>query len=104
VLKPGGSLVLSDLLVRPPLPGLPDVVPPANYLDTIDGYKEVWRQAGFPEVTIVDATAEVWHAFCQHLSRWAEHKRLDRMDALRLSLFLKHYNIDLYLLASARKP
>lgn len=104
VLKPGGSIVLSDVLVDPAPSGLLEVMPKANHVGTIDEYKHVWAEAGFREVTVVDATAEVWQAFCGNLSSWAQQRNLDRRHAQLVSMWLRnHYKIQQYLLVAARR-
>jgi len=109
VLKPGGQLVLSDILFLT-LPGkrrrrLPD----ENFVTDLRQYQDAYRRAGFHEVKIMDATKACWGGFRQHLMLWGWSKLLaGEMDVLtgcrqmlRLlagSLVIRHY-----LLVSARK-
>src|SRR5215471_8355078 len=58
VLKPGGSLVLSDMLFRDVLRplGRYEQVPPANFAADIASYRHRFETAGFEAVDVQDAT------------------------------------------------
>ena len=59
VLKPGGSLVLSDIIGTRALEHSPGRHP-ANYVEDRIAYRHLYRHAGFGSVRIVDATGPCW--------------------------------------------
>jgi SAM-dependent methyltransferase len=65
VLKPGGRLVLSDILRRRPLP-----VPPReivqNYVANLGAYRNLYIKCGFEHVNVVNSTFECCIRFHQH--------------------------------------
>lgn len=111
VLKPGGHLVLSDIL-HTKLPWSPKIVIKENHVDNLEAYKEIYVRAGFQDVQIIDATKESWKGFRRGLLRCIRGKLFAREIGARdlgelalqflrialLSIGLKHY-----LLVSARK-
>lgn len=62
VLKPGGRLVLSDVLfTSPERLRQYDVFPsPANHLQTADEYRALLVEVGFREIVVQDVSREVW--------------------------------------------
>ena len=62
VLKPGGCLVLSDVI----LPRWRLDQPQENYVESPLQYKRVCLGAGFADVTVVDATEECWGGFADY--------------------------------------
>jgi MPBQ/MSBQ methyltransferase len=104
VLKPGGSLVLSDILFRR-VPGRwrrYRYIPQANVVTTIEAYQAVYRQAGFQQVDIVEVTDACWRGFRRHLLRWVYQQGRAReirgrevcqwvLWVLALTAILKHY-------------
>jgi MPBQ/MSBQ methyltransferase len=72
VLKPGGSLVLSDILVaRSPLGFRIKEGVPENVVANLDEYREAYVRAGFKNIEIIDATEACWKSFYRHLTRWS---------------------------------
>jgi MPBQ/MSBQ methyltransferase len=63
VLKPGGRLLLADVLLAPWAP----MQPAGNFVPTPDDYKRGCLAAGFVDVLLVDATRECWHGLARHL-------------------------------------
>ena len=59
VLKPGGHLVLSDLVMSRGTP----LVPPENHLPDRRAYARLLARCGFVDVVVIDATRETWRAF-----------------------------------------
>ena len=109
VLKPGGSLVLSDILFLV-VPGRRNRrLPAANLVGDVEQYRAGYRRAGFQEVEIVDATRECWGGFRQHLMQWGWQKLLSREVDLptwcrqMIKLLAGNIVIRHYLLISARK-
>jgi SAM-dependent methyltransferase len=110
VLKPGGTLALSDILYLT-LPGkrrrrLPD----ENFVTNLEQYRAAYRRAGFQDVHILDATRECWGGFRRNMLRWGWQKfRAGEVSARLLggnSLWLLVNSVALrrYLLVWARKP
>jgi MPBQ/MSBQ methyltransferase len=116
VLKPGGSLVLSDILFRNFVRPLAEAahVPRANLVTSIDAYRSRIAAAGYVDVDVADATAECLGGFCEHLRRYADvERRAGRMklsQSLGVALVSKTiagyfgFACKSYLLVSARKP
>ena len=116
VLKPGGSLVLSDILFRKMCNTMVQLgqVPRANLIATVDEYRVRLAAAGFTAVEVTDATALCLGGFRRHLSGWARaERRAGRMKLPRslgtavVARFLAWYFgliCGTYLLVSARKP
>jgi len=116
VLKPGGSLVLSDMLFRGFMRPLGEFgqVPPANFAADIASFRARFAAAGFEAIDVQDATRACLGGFRRHLARWpaSEHRR-GRMSlgksigASFISRIIAGYFgvvCKSYLLASARKP
>jgi SAM-dependent methyltransferase len=59
VLRPGGWLALSDLLMTRGTP----LVPAANHLRSLEEYAALLRRCGFVDVRVQDATRETWQSF-----------------------------------------
>ena len=82
VLKPGGSLVLSDILFRRVPDKLAELrpVPRANLVRDIAQYRERLAAAGFTRIDVQDATRACLGGFRRHLARWpASERRAGRM-------------------------
>jgi ubiquinone/menaquinone biosynthesis C-methylase UbiE len=71
VLKSGGSLVLSDILVhRKPLGIGKKSGVPENLVDNLADYKAVFQRAGYKNIEVIDATEACWKSFHRHMRRW----------------------------------
>ena len=114
VLKPGGSLAMSDMLF--PITILSDFgqVPRANLLPSIAEYRARLAAAGFVSIEVTDATDDCLGGFRANLARWpAAERRAGRMKLSRsfaaavicklLAAFFG-WSCKTYLLVSARKP
>jgi MPBQ/MSBQ methyltransferase len=116
VLKPGGSLVLSDMLFRGFLKPFGDYgqVPRTNFVPDIATYRARMETAGFEGVNVQDATQACLGGFRRHLVRWpaSEHQggrmKLGKTIAASLlsRIIAQYFTIvcKTYLIASARKP
>jgi len=118
VLRPGGSLALSDVLFRPS--GLNALlsqfgqVPRANLVPTIAEYGARLAAAGFVSIDVMDATGPCLDGFRAGLVRWARAERRAARMSLTRSLvatgicrpLAAYFGLicQTYLLASARKP
>jgi cyclopropane fatty-acyl-phospholipid synthase-like methyltransferase len=75
VLRPGGVLLLSDILFQPGRwPGF-WTVPSENELDGIEEYVRELKSAGFDEIRVEDCTQQTWLPFCRNLQQWLESRR-----------------------------
>src|SRR5215831_6542959 len=114
VLKPGGSLAMSDMLF--PITILSDFgqVPRANLLPSIAEYCARLAAAGFVSIEVTDATDDCLGGFRANLARWpGAERRAGRMKLSRslaaavigklLAAFFG-WSCKTYLLVSARKP
>jgi MPBQ/MSBQ methyltransferase len=96
VLRPGGTIVLADMLYsdRPPVGAW--MHPPANAVSGLDDYARGMTEAGFEAVEVRDATDMCWRPYCRAL-RAVSPGREEVVDGLESAF--SHYVI-----ASARKP
>jgi ubiquinone/menaquinone biosynthesis C-methylase UbiE len=109
VLKPGGRLVFTDILLESWAERMFPARRGANYLRTIPEYVALLRQVGFREVEVTDATeacaASYLRYVTRHLGRELQAGRVDRrthnrmMAYLSMTLFVPRY----YLLGWARR-
>ena len=116
VLKPGGSLVLSDILFHGFTAPISDRlgVPKANLIADIQAYAEQLRSTGFQEIDVRNATNDCLGGFRRSLVAWpAQERRAGRMkfkDALGTAIVCRAISawfgatMKAYLLVSARKP
>lgn len=116
VLKPGGSLVLSDMLFR----GFVNLyaakvqLPPPNLIPDIATYRTRLAQAGFDTIDIQDVTKACMGGFHRHIATWpaAEYnagrmtfgRRIAASVICRLIGAYFDGATKAYLLVSARKP
>jgi len=90
VLKPGGRLVLSDILLTREAEARGKFRTEKNYVRDLTAYEDLWRQAGFVDLMVVDATAPCFHGSFWHLVRFSHEKLLSReMNAKSLRLFVR---------------
>jgi ubiquinone/menaquinone biosynthesis C-methylase UbiE len=115
VLKPGGSLVVSDILFKHYSNKLGNMaqVPRANHVLDIAEYRNRLAAAGFTNIEIEDETDVCLGQFCRNLARWpmTEYRagRLGLTKTLGTSLVCRalaayfSFTCKTYLLVSARK-
>lgn len=105
VLRPGGCLVLSDLLMAWGTP----LVPAQNYVPNAGRYGDLLRDAGFGNPDLSDATTETWHAYRDRFNRFVQQdpsrwwNPFAMRDLLAANINLS-WAIRKCLLVCARKP
>jgi hypothetical protein len=110
VLKPGGRLVLSDLLVTRQREAASPLRTVANFLAGIDDYKRILIGERFIVREIIDSTTECWVGFHDHSARefrsHLDKGEIDlptyRTEMSKLSSLFR--NVTFYLLVAAEKP
>jgi MPBQ/MSBQ methyltransferase len=104
VLKPGGRLALSDIPYKPTR-AEGTLVPACNYVRNRLDYTNLYLQAGFAEVVIIDATKECWVGFYENIIRHLRKRRLHaEIDRRRFRLAVNCLSKrSSYLLVCARK-
>lgn len=72
VLKPGGRLVMCDILLDKPRTRLQERlrIPAGNYVADLTAYQQRFITVGFTDVQVVDATDPCWGGFRRHMRRW----------------------------------
>lgn len=66
ILKPTGTLMLSDILFRRHYQARIGCIPLENYVASLNDYEELLRDNGYRDVEVVDATRSCWKAFRRH--------------------------------------
>jgi ubiquinone/menaquinone biosynthesis C-methylase UbiE len=110
VLKPGGRLVLSDILSTRLWERTVPQRHEENYVGSLKEYRAIFERAGFQRVRIVESTRESWEGFAEHYSQFLLRKL--RRKAIKLETFLQQMalikltrqHLRHYLLVSAQKP
>ena len=110
VLRPGGSLVLSDILFDLPQASAPYPAGNANRVDGPEDYARRLTRIGYDAVRVVDATDQCWHGFLRAARGFAVRAAgageipapvaRDLLRRLRRRELITRY----YLLAGARRP
>ncbi len=108
VLKPGGSLVLSDILFPAWVGRSTSFVPAENYVADLTDYEATYHRAGFDSVRVIDATGKTWHGFRRNLIRtaWSQYRvrKIDERILIQLCIWLLlTLTIRRYLLVAAYK-
>jgi MPBQ/MSBQ methyltransferase len=111
VLKPGGSLVLSDILLRSRwAAAAAKRIPLANFLPSVEAYWLSLERCGFEAVRIVETRAESWEAFRKHSLAfiWKEAAAgavgWPVVRQMAVGARYKNWLFSNYLLVSAMKP
>jgi len=110
VLKPGGRLTLSDILMTQSGEERRRLRHTENYLPDPQAYHAVMETAGFEDIGIQDVTDRAWRQFFRYVVRFLHDKFLDKeISREDMEYFLNlHYlleeEITHYLLVAGRKP
>lgn len=109
ILKPGGRLVLTDILARRWMMRSHRGMPEANFVPDVDEYRRLYERAGFADTQIEDATQACWGAFYRHFWEWRRQKRkagaFGFLDYTKMNLRNLSGNLGIthYLLVCAQK-
>ena len=88
VLKPGGRLVLSDILVGPVSERVSPIRVAENYVANLEAYRATLVAAGFKHAAAFDVTAECKEAFYRNLGHFLDmtygRKGIDQRSYIRI--------------------
>lgn len=108
-LKPGGSLVLSDILMTYEAERDKPYRNEANFVEGPERYRELCRRVGFEGADVIDATKECWEG-CYWHAVWFIHERylartvsLKKLKEFLTLTYRRARDIRFYLLAACRK-
>jgi len=110
VLKPGGVLLLTDVLISPVNLEQRPHWHEKNLVTDSQDYAAICRKAGFSRVEIVDATKECWHGGFWSVIRFAHEKflwgiiNLEELNAFLERIYRLAEDLEHYLLVAALKP
>jgi MPBQ/MSBQ methyltransferase len=77
VLKPGGSLALSDVLLRSKsITAQAKRIPTANYVPSLQDYERSYVRCGFEDLRVIEAREPCWEAHRDHRIRFSWGKVL----------------------------
>ncbi|MEW6218664.1 MAG: methyltransferase domain-containing protein [Thermodesulfobacteriota bacterium] len=109
VLAPGGTLLLTDILMNREAESTLPFRSAANFLPDPAAYQALLARTGFGRIDVLDRTRECWHGCYWNMVRQAHASFLARrIDRPKLAAYLeKAYRmvgqVECYLLAAARK-
>jgi SAM-dependent methyltransferase len=89
VLQPGGRLVLTDIVFTQLPKRTGQYFPEANATPNLNAYRDLYREAGFAGVDVIDATQETWLTFRRKLDAWSLQKL--RRHEISLSAYIRGY-------------
>lgn len=109
VLKPGGRLVLSDILMTLEGERTIESRTEENYVADPGEYTDLFRRAGFSEIEVVDVTEQCWRRHFWHVVNYAHREFLtraisrDQLDKYLHHTYRRALYTEYYLLAAANK-
>ncbi|MEM7199507.1 MAG: methyltransferase domain-containing protein [Planctomycetota bacterium] len=108
VLRPGGRLVLSDMLMTRAGEAERRLGSVENHVPDLDAYRELCREAGFSEVAVEDVTEPCLHGTFDHLVQFSHSRLLSgEISVEELQTFTRRFfglvpDLRYYLLACLR--
>jgi SAM-dependent methyltransferase len=109
VLKPGGSLLLSDALISPVKYENRPYWDKQNFVTNLNEYAAICHTAGFSQVEISDVTKECWQGGFWNVVRFVHGKFLEgKINLEELNSFLDRMyrlteDLEHYILVAARR-
>ncbi len=109
VLKPGGRLVLSDVLMKEGVEGRRSTFHEENYLPNLESYTALARRTGFVDIEVRDVTEQCWHGHFWAMVNFAHKKLIERTFEVEQVERLLHEtyrlvdDLECYLVASMKK-
>lgn len=109
VMKPGGVLVLSDILMNLEGERKREMRTVENYLQGPEAYDALLKKAGFRRTTVIDATESCWDRHFWHTVHFVHRKFLERKigrEQLQSGLrptYERVPDLEYYLLVAAEK-
>jgi SAM-dependent methyltransferase len=109
MLKPGGYLVLTDILFRSEQWAGAWTVPRENYVADLNAYREIIADAGFDSIVIEDATEVCWVRCWREVKHWVDRQyRAGELDVGLWTIWMRvaaglGSGAEHYLIMSARK-
>jgi MPBQ/MSBQ methyltransferase len=111
VLRPGGRLILSDIVFASSSWAGGWTVPVENAVADTDEYLALLRENGFVNVVLEDAKEACWSSYCRALRRWLDQERQSgRIDERTWSSWepvitsIAEDTVRHYLLIAAERP
>ncbi len=110
VLKPGGWLTLSDVLMTFEGERTRESRTEKNYVENLNGYEQVFQNAGYGNIEIADATKNSWINHYWYAIHYFHHQFLNKqIDRNQLELYLHNTyrrvtDLAFYILAAGMKP
>lgn len=73
VLKPGGKLIMADLIfATTEYLGGDKFIPQGNTIDSLEEYKNIYQQVGFQSVELLEVTEECWFKHFRYMQTWLD--------------------------------
>ena len=110
VLKPGGYLVLSDILMSMKGEQERESRTEKNYLADLDAYRELMETCGYTNIQVINVTEECWRRHFWYVVSYIHKHFLDRkinrqrLQESLLETYRRVESMEYYLLAAGRKP
>ncbi len=110
VLKPGGRIMLSDILSPRWTERWTPMLTLENHIQDPEEYEEILKAVGFGDVQIVDTTEPSWNRWNQHLIEFLQGKvktgefPVKKFRQFLLERLFRSATVRYYLMVAARKP
>jgi ubiquinone/menaquinone biosynthesis C-methylase UbiE len=110
VLKPGGRIVMTDILSPRWVERFTPMLTPDNHIQDPEEYEEFLNGLGYREVQIVDTTDPCWNRWNQQLIEFLQGKvkkgemKPRQFRTFLLERFFRAATVRFYVMVAARKP